>query len=128
MEASRKKIIITLIALSTAFLLLLAWGLYVNAQFIVYTDNYYKFSIKYPRTWKIVVHPQPNVAVVFIRPKDTALDTTQENFSVTIQPVSEEDRVLAVFSARIKTQMTAVFDKNIKIVEDKPIRWGWREG
>ncbi len=24
--------------------------------------------------------------------------------------------------------MSAVFEKNIKFVEDKPIHWGWREG
>lgn len=130
MEASLKKNILIGIA-STAGVLLVAalgWFLYFNAQFSVYQDDQYKFSIKYPKTWKVVVHPQPNVAVVFLRPKDTALDSLQENFNVTIQPVSEEDRVLAVFSGNVKKQMTAVFGQYIHIVEDRPVHWGWREG
>ena len=76
----------------------------------------------------MVIHPQANVAVVFLRPKDTALDTMQENFNVTVQPVPDDILTLSVFSARIKKQMTAVFGKNINIVEDKPLQWGWREG
>ena len=106
----------------------LGWLLYFNAQFSVYQDDQYKFSIKYPKTWKVIIHPQANVAVVFLRPKDTAMDTVQENFNVTVQPVPEESLTLPAFSARIKEQMIAVFGKSIKIVEDKSFQWGWRQG
>jgi len=130
MKASFKKKILISIA-STAALLLLAalgWLLYFKLQFSTYHDDQYKFSIKYPKTWKVVIHPQANAAVAFLRPKDTALDTVQENFNVTVQPVPDDIFTLAAFSVRIKTQMTAVFGQNINIVEDKPLKWGWREG
>ena len=76
----------------------------------------------------MIVHPRENVAVIFLRPKDTALDTIQENFSVTIQPVPVPISTLTEFSDTVKRQMIAVFEKNINIVEYKPIHWGWREG
>jgi hypothetical protein len=130
MDASFKKKILISIALTAGLLLLAALGglLYFNAQFGVYQDVRYKFSIKYPKTWRVIVHPQANVAVIFLRPKDTALDTIQENFNVTIQPLPEDIFTLAPFSARIKKQVTGVFGKSINIVEDKPLQWGWREG
>jgi hypothetical protein len=130
MNASFKKKILSGIALTAGLLLLaaLGWLLYFNAQFSVYQDNQYKFSIKYPKTWKVIVHPRANVAVIFLRPKDTALDTVQENFNVTIQPLPNDIFTLAVFTARIKKQVIGVFGKHINIVEDKPLHWGWREG
>ncbi len=130
MDASRKKIILIAIASSAGFLLLLAlgWFLYFNAQFSVYQDDQYKFSIKYPRTWEVVTHPKATVAVVFRRPKVTALDTMQENFSVIVQPLPDGIFTMEAFSATIKDQMTGVFGKSINIVENKPLHWGWREG
>ena len=130
MNASRKKMILIIIASSAGLLLLaaLVWFLYFNAQFSVYQDDQYKFSIKYPKTWRVIIHPRANVAVIFLRPKDTALDTVQENFNVVIQPLPNDIFTLAVFSATIKRQMTGVFGKSINIVEDKPLQWGWREG
>jgi hypothetical protein len=130
MDASRKKTILTIILWSPVFLLLAAigWFIYFSSQFSVYQDDEYKFSIRYPKTWKVVVHPQENVAVLFLRPKDTALDVLQENFNVTVEPVPKDIYNLAGFTARVKTQMTGVFGKSINIVEDKPLHWGWREG
>ena len=130
MDASRKKMILIIIAWSAGLLLLaaLGWLLSFNAEFRVYHDNQYKFSIKYPKTWRVIIHPRANVAVIFLRPKDTALDTVRENFNVVIQPLPNDIFTLAAFSATIKKQMTGVFKKSINIVEDKPLRWGWREG
>ncbi len=130
MEISlKKKILIGIASTAGLFLLLaLGWLLYFNAQFSVYQDDQYKFSIKYPKTWRVIIHPRANVAVVFLRPKDTALDTVQENFNVTVQPLPNDVFTLAAFSATIKRQMTGVFGKSINIVEDKPLQWGWREG
>jgi len=129
MDASRKKTVLIGIASSAGFLLLLAlgWLLYFKLQFSVYQDELYDFSIKYPKTWKVVIHPYKNVAVVFLRPKDTALDTMQENFNVTIQPVPENLLKLDAYSATIKRQLTGTFS-TIKIDEEKHLRWGWREG
>ena len=130
MKVSRKKTTLIAIASSAGFFLLaaLGWFLYFNAQFSVYQDDQYKFSIKYPKSWKVVIHPQENVAVVFLRPKDTSLDTLQENFSVTTEPVPGDLYSLTAFSARAKAQMIGVFGKSISFVEDKDIQWGWHEG
>jgi hypothetical protein len=130
MQASLKKNILIGIAAAAGLLLFaaLGWLVYFKLQFSVYQDAQNKFSIKYPSSWKVLVNPQPNVAVIFLRPKDTALDTVQENFNVTVQAVPADIFNLAQFSARIKIQMTAVFGKSINIVEDKPLHWGWREG
>ena len=130
MNASTKKIILISIVSIAGLLLLAALGffLYFNSQFEVYQDAQYKFSIKYPKNWKVIPHPRPTVAVVFLRPKDTAFDTLQENFNVTVQPVPEVDSTLPAFSAAIKKQMTAVFGNSINIVEDSSINFGWRQG
>jgi serine/threonine-protein kinase len=125
-----KKTILIVIASVAGFLFLAAlfWFLLFKGQFSEYQDAQYKFAIKYPSSWRIIVHPQANVAVVFIRPKDTALDTIQENFNVTVQPAPKDILTISEFSAAIKRQMTGTFGKSIKIVEDKPLQWGWRQG
>jgi len=130
MDVSRKKLILIIISSCAGFLLLLALGLflYFSAGFNVYHDDQYKFSIKYPSNWRMIVHPQANVAVVFLRPKDTAMDTLQENFNVTVQPLPSDIFTLDAFSAAIKRQMSGTFGKSINIVEDKPFQWGWHEG
>ncbi len=130
MKASFKKNILIGIASTAGFLLLAALGFYVYFifQFNVYQDDQYKFSIKYPKTWKVIIHPRADVAVVFMRPKDTAFDVLQENFNVTVQPVPGSIFNLAQYTTIVKKQMTAVFGKSIKIVEDKDLHWGWREG
>lgn len=130
MEASVKKTILISIVSALGFLLLLALGylMYFYTQFSVYHDYQYKFSIKYPKTWAVMAHPKKGVAVIFMRPKDTALDTLQENFNVTIQPVPDELLNLAAFSETVKKQMSTVFGKSINIVVDEPRHWGWREG
>jgi len=130
MKASLKKNILIWVASSAGFLLLTALGLYVYfmLQFNVYQDDQYKFSIKYPKTWKVFIHPKKDVAVIFQRPKDTAFDPFFENFCVVVQPVPDDILTVQAYTATIKKQMLAVFKGNISVVEDKSIQWGWREG
>lgn len=130
MEAFPKKTVLIVIASAAGFLLVAAllWFLIFNGQFRVYQDDQYKFSIKYPSYWRVVAHPQANVAVVFVRPRDTALDTMQENFNVTVQSAPKDIVTISAFSAAVKRQMTGTFGKSLKVVEDKPVQWGWREG
>ena len=125
-----KKTILIVIASVAGFLFLAAffWFLIFKGQFSEYRDAQYKFTIKYPSNWRIMIHPQVNVAVVFLRPKDTALDTLTENFNVTVQPVPSEILTISAFSAAVKRQMTGTFGKSIKVVEDKPLQWGWHQG
>ena len=130
MEISRKKLILIIIASLFGLLLLsaLVFVLIFKLQFSVYKDDQYQFSIKYPTAWKVVVHPQADVAVEFLRPKDTAFDTMQENFNVTVQPLPKDINTLEQFSDRIKAQMISVFGTNTKFVLYKPVQWGWRKG
>ncbi|MBF0511076.1 MAG: hypothetical protein HQL13_01975 [Candidatus Omnitrophica bacterium] len=130
MKPSTKKFILILIASVAGILLLIGLGIFIflNTQFNVYEDARYKFSIKYPKTWKVVVRPNSTAAVAFLRPKDTALDILQENFSVTIQSMPDTVYSLAEFSDAIKRQMTGMFEKSINIIEYHPIHWGWRSG
>jgi nitrogen fixation-related uncharacterized protein len=125
-----KKTILIVIASVAGFLLLAAifWVLIFKGQFRQYQDDKYKFSIKFPSHWRVLVHPQANVAVVFVRPRDTALDTMSENFNVTVQSAPRGYLTISAFSAAVKRQMTGTFGKSLKVVEDKPIQWGWREG
>jgi hypothetical protein len=127
---SHKKAILTTIAVAAAVLLVTAliWYLYFNSQFLAYQDNQYNFSIRYPKAWQVILHPARDVAVVFRRPKDTALDTFQDNFNVTVQGVTQADNTIGAFSSKVRQQMTAVFGKTIKIVEDRPVQFGWRQG
>jgi hypothetical protein len=122
--------ILKILAWSFAALFVLAcgWLVYFNLQFSVYNDAQYKFSIRYPKTWKMIVHPRENVAVIFTRPKDTVMDKLQESFNVTVQPLPPEDTDLPSFSEAIKRQMTGVFGKSIDIVEDRSMQWDWHQG
>jgi len=129
MKAALKKNILIGIFSVAALLLLAAvgWFVYFKFQFTTYEDAQYKFTIEYPKNWQVIIHPKENVAVVFVRPKDTALDTIQENFNVTIQPLPEGMYSLGPFTATIKNQMAAVFGKRV-LMKDGAIKIGWRDG
>ncbi|MDE2222595.1 MAG: hypothetical protein KGK03_05945 [Candidatus Omnitrophica bacterium] len=125
----KKNILLGILGLAGILLLAgLGWFIYFKSQFRVYHDRKYQFSIEFPKTWSVLVHPKPNVAVIFLRPKDTPLDTLTENFNVVVQPLSKQDHVLAVFNGNVKKQMIAVFGKHIIIARDVPMHWGWRKG
>ena len=97
-------------------------------QFAGYQNSSYRFSLRYPKNWQVIESPQPGVAVVFLSPKETALDVFRENINITIQPVPDEIASIKTFSRTIVEQMTAVFKTNIKIIEDKPVTFGSRTG
>jgi len=128
MDAALKKNILIGILAVLALLLLAAVGLFVyfKLQFTTYQDDQYHFSMEYPKTWQVIVHPKENVAVVFVRPKDTALDTVQENFNITVQDLPKGVYALDPFTAIIKNQMTAVFADKVHMT-DAPIKIGWRD-
>jgi len=105
-------------------------AIYYYGLFTVYQDDQYKFSIRYPKTWQIIVHPKPTVAVVFLRPKDTAMDLLQENFSVTVQPLPNGVFTLDEFSDKLKAQMISVYGyrSNVNFVQYSPVNWDWHKG
>ena len=130
MDANRKKLILIIIVSVTGSLLVAALGLFLffKGQFGEYKDTKNKFSMRAPAGWKIVKNPQPGAVVVFISPKENALDLIQENISVVIQPVPAGIASMPTYSDTIKKQLTAVFSTNIKIIEDKTVKVGYRTG
>ena len=100
--------------------------MYLRSQFVTYHDDLYKFSIQYFKTWTVVAHPKPTVAVEFIRPKETSLETIRENFNVTVQPLPQVIYSLEELSNTLKAQMISVFGN--RIIEYKRVHWGWRQG
>ncbi len=151
MDLTLKRTILIIIAWTGGILLVLAlgWLVYFNSLFWLYRDHQFHFTIRFPKAWKVIIRPHqkqaggkavelkgqtpqaanaPVVCVVFIRPKDTALDTMRENFNVTVQPVPDAITSVDAFSAAIKRQMTGTFGDSIKVAVDKKIEWGWHEG
>lgn len=128
-KVSHKKLIFKIIAFCVGFSLLsmIVYIIFFNLQFTVYNDDQYQFSIKYPKSWKVVVHPKKNVAVIFVRPKDTGFDAMQDNFNVTVQPLPKDIYTLEEFSNTIKAQMITMFGINTKFVLYKQVSWGWRQ-
>ena len=102
--------------------------IYKAGQFADYQNSVYQFFVRYPKNWQVIEGPQPGVAVVFLSPKETALDVFRENINITVQPVPDEIASIKTFSRTITEQMKAVFSANIKIIEDKPVTFGGRRG
>jgi len=129
MKVSIKKVILIITVSVAGFFLLAIAGLvlYFKLQFTEYQDDQYKFSILYPKTWKVIVHPKKDVAVIFLRPKDTELDVLQENFNVTVQPLPGGIVSLDEFSDRVKAQMIGVFGARVRFVEYKRLIFGGQD-
>ena len=103
------------------------WWWFFFSQFAFYHDNEYKFSVKYLKSWEKIEHSQ-GTAVIFRRPKETALDIFEPNVNITVQEVPAKIATLSSFSETITKQMTVVFKKNIHILEDKNFTFAHRGG
>ena len=127
-QGTKKKILIGIAVAGGAFLLgAVLWYFIFTSQFISYHDTTYGFDIKYPAKWQMMRTPQAGAAVVFLSPKETALDVFRENVNITVGDVPAEIATLKNFSDKIILQMTRVF-KNVKVMEYKPILFGGRKG
>lgn len=125
----KRSIIIALLVLAGLMLLAAGWWLLKHEfSYGQYKDTTYQFSIKYPKSWKVMIKPQEGVAVVFQSPPDTALDVFLENVNIAVNPVPDQIASLKSFSETITKQMTVVFKNNIKILEDKDITVAGRAG
>jgi heme/copper-type cytochrome/quinol oxidase subunit 2 len=125
---TKKVILISLWCfLAFIFLAVVGWYVYYLIQYKTYKDTQHKFSIKYPSDWEMK-SDFAGTAVAFIRPKQTALDVFQPNANVSLQDVPAHIATLASFSKTITKQLTAIFEKNITIVEDKDFTFSGRAG
>ncbi len=126
---STKKIgLITLWSfLALVFLAAVGWYVYKIMQFKTYEDKQYQFSLKYPSNWTLKAGFS-GTAVIFVRPKESALDVFEPNVNITVQEVPAQVATLAAFSELATKQMIAVFQKNINIIEDKDFNFAGRAG
>ncbi len=129
MEQAKKKIILVVILCATVLVLIAGsiWLWIFLSQFSSYHNRQYGFNLSYPVKWE-KTDDYKGIAVAFIRPKQTALDTFQPNINITVQNVPAHIATLSSFSETITKQMTAVFEKNMKILEDKNCKFAKRPG
>ncbi|MBA3704323.1 MAG: hypothetical protein H0W84_00030 [Bacteroidetes bacterium] len=71
-----------------------------------YSDNNLKFSIKYPATW--IKQPNPNI-MVFLSPKENVMDMFQENVNVILQNLSRQPMTIEQYTEVTKRQVVDNF-------------------
>ena len=118
---------IIVISVVVAAVLAGGWWLYKQSTYTKYFNASEGMQINYPKDWKMVQSPMPQAVVSFVSPKENALDTFQENVSITTtdlssNPLSLEDYVLVT-----EDQMTGVF-KDVKIDYSEPEVVGGKPG
>jgi hypothetical protein len=96
--------------------LLIAGAVYFFAGYRLYENKGEAISIRYPAGWKVVERPGPGAIVGFVSPKEGAMDTFQENVSITTTDISKTPLSLAEYTALAEKQMTKVFG-NIQVRE-----------
>ena len=127
-QATKKKLLLGLAAAGGMLLCAaVLWYFVFISQFSPYYDKTYGFDIQYPVGWQVIRSPNPKVAVVFLSPKENALDVFRENVNITIEDVPAQIANLKSFSDKIILQMTKVF-KNVKVRESRPFMFGQRNG
>ncbi len=129
MKPETKKLILMAIWGTMAVVLLaaIAWFVYYLLEFKTFESRQHHFSITYPKDW-LKQEGYAGTVVTFARRKQTALSLFEPNANVTVQEVPDQIATLSSFSAVITKQMTAVFDKNMNIIEDKDFSFGNRLG
>lgn len=92
-----------------------------------YTNTALGFSIKFPSYWKPVPKPQAGAVIVFISPKESALDELQENFSVSIKDMPNPMTIEHV-SNLIVNQVGGTFGETVDISQMIPATIGGKPG
>ena len=60
-----------------------------KAAFDLYTNPKEGFSMKYPKGWKVIPHPEGGAIVAMAKPKDNPLVMFQDNWSFSLTPLAE---------------------------------------
>ena len=129
-QETKKTILIVLWCVAAAVLVAGAVWLWMYfAPFSSYHSKQYRFSMIYPNQWKMMDgNPQAGLAIVFVRPKETALDVLQPNVNITLQDVPDKFATIESFSTLITKQMTNYFKTTIKVIQDKDYTFARRKG
>ena len=121
-QARNKKVLAISLAASAGTMLLAAliWYAIFSSQFAVFTEDVHHIKIKYPSNWSVAKGYEGTV-VAFVSPKEHELDGLQENLNIAITDLSLKPMTLQEYTDLAIKQMEAVFDRNIQVVESKPI-------
>lgn len=111
------------IVISIGFLLF--W--YSKTKLVAYTDPGGFFKIGYPQKWTLV-EGKDGANVIFLSPKESAVDHFQENVNIVIQDISRNPLDLAKYSEVAISQIRAVFKDAVTIVESTPTIVSTRPG
>ncbi len=97
-----------------------------SGKYAVYQNEEFHFSIKYPKSWKVIENPnapQPGPVVAFLSPKESAMDTFQENVNIVVQDLGEKPPTLDQYVAKALDQLTGTFN-DIEVSENVPVTVG----
>ena len=124
-----KKII--LIGLGALAGLIVVWALGMWIYFLVTFKTYLNetdgVSISYPKTWTVKEHPAQDVFVVFLSPKDNALDTFTENVNFSTFDMSKQPHSTADY-AKIMVDQLLISFPDISLVQKSPFPLAGQNG
>jgi len=89
----------------------------------LYENQRKGFSLEHPVRWAIVENHPEGADVIFVSPKENALDFYQENVNIVIQDLSLNAKMpqkLDEYSRIAMRQIKVVFKSGIEVLEDAP--------
>ena len=122
--ADKRKVILISVGagLGTLALGFLTWAAIFSSQFATFQEDQYHISIKYPKDWNAIKGYEGTV-VAFISPKEDSLDTFPESLNISVAVPSQATQTLDQYTQLAIKQMNAVFQKDIALMESKPITY-----
>lgn len=94
-----------------------------------YRHPTYQFSIKYPSNW-IKLENHEGAAVIFLSPKDSSVDSFQENVNVVVQDLTDNVMSLQKYTDTAIFQVKVVFKEGLQVIdaETRPERLSGKPG
>ncbi len=111
------------------FTLIAAFGLILIAVvvFMYFSKNQFKtfetdaIRISYPASWEVKRNLPGGVIVGFVSPRETALDTFQENLTVIVQDLSLNPMSLRIYAQTAEMQIKGFFKEQIAVEFSGPV-------
>ncbi|OGX08322.1 MAG: hypothetical protein A2Z88_05770 [Omnitrophica WOR_2 bacterium GWA2_47_8] len=136
-KRQRQTFFISIFLAGTVALIVLVIYLMTGKQaYKLYQNDRVGISIKYPSNWKVIENPEGGAVVVFLSPKENALDAFFENVSIVVQDLPPGKAItLQEYSNKAVEQLTVTLKKTVEVVERSPAtldgraayRFVWKE-
>ncbi|MBF0331729.1 MAG: hypothetical protein HQL17_07305 [Candidatus Omnitrophica bacterium] len=99
-------------------LIILSWVIWFFATFTTFSSPKDGLQILHPRNWVVRAHPNKDVVVAFVSPKETALDPFLENYNFSKYDMAKEPELQSTdaYADKIVQQMAATFN-DLKLVQ-----------